>query len=50
VYYEPEGLEAFLAIPVGAFADPAFPPPKFSVYEGRMHAWVVPPAGAAHSR
>ena len=50
VYYEPEGLEAFLAIPVGAFADPAFPPPMFSVYEDRMHAWVVPPAGAAHSR
>jgi hypothetical protein len=48
VYYEPEGLEAFLAIPVGTFADPAFPPPTFSVYEDRMHAWVVPPEDAEH--
>lgn len=37
VYYEPEGLEAFLAIPVGAFADPDFPAPSVSVYEDRMH-------------
>ena len=50
VYYEPEGLEAFVAIPVGAFADPAFPPPMVSVYEERMHGWVVPPAAAEHFR
>lgn len=48
VYYEPEGLEAFLAIPVGAFADPGFPAPVVSVYEERMHQWVVPPPGAEH--
>ncbi|KNZ31938.1 MAG: aldehyde-activating protein [Methylibium sp. NZG] len=48
VYYEPEGLEAFVAIPVGAFADPHFPSPQVSVYEDRMHAWVVPPAEAQH--
>ena len=48
VYYEPGGLEAFLAIPVGAFADPTFPPPRASVYEERMHGWVVPPADAEH--
>jgi len=48
VFYEPEGLEAFLAIPVGAFADPGFPPPRVSVYESRMHGWVVPPADAEH--
>lgn len=48
VYYELEGLEAFVAIPVGAFAEPGFPPPTVSVYEDRMHAWVVPPAGAQH--
>ncbi|MBV8122954.1 MAG: GFA family protein [Paucibacter sp.] len=50
VYYEPEGLDEFLAIPVGAFADPGFPAPLVSVYEGRMHAWVVPPADAEHFR
>ncbi|MEK8029780.1 GFA family protein [Ideonella sp. DXS29W] len=48
VYYEPEGLEAFIAIPVGAFADPGFPPPTVSVYEERMHSWVAPPADAEH--
>lgn len=48
VYYEMEGLEAFLAIPVGAFADPDFPSPSVSVYESRMHRWVVPPLKAEH--
>jgi hypothetical protein len=28
------------AIPVGAFADPSFPAPNFSVYEERKHDWV----------
>ena len=48
VYYEPEGLEAFVAIPVGAFADPGFPGPAFSVYELRKHSWVVPPPDSEH--
>lgn len=48
VYYEAEGLEDFLAIPVGAFADPGFPAPIVSVYESRKHQWVVPPPGAEH--
>jgi hypothetical protein len=48
VYYELEGLEEFLAIPVGAFADPDFPTPRVSVYESRKHSWVVPPAEAEH--
>ena len=46
VYYAPEGLEEYLAVPVGAFADPAFPAPTVSVYESRMHGWVVPPSNA----
>jgi len=48
VFYEPEGLEEFLAIPVGAFADPDFPPPRVSVYESRKHGWVIPPPEAEH--
>lgn len=48
VYYKPEGLEAFVAIPVGAFADPGFPAPEYSVYESRKHSWVVPPSEAEH--
>jgi hypothetical protein len=50
VYYEsldPE-MSAFLAIPVGAFADPAFPAPRVSVYESRKHSWVIPPPEAEH--
>ncbi len=48
VYYELVALDGFIAIPVGAFADPAFPAPRISVYESRMHAWVVPPPDAEH--
>lgn len=48
VYYDMEALEAWVAIPVGAFADPAFPGPTVSVYEERMHGWVQPPADAEH--
>lgn len=48
VYYQTEGENEWIAIPVGAFANPDFPPPEVSVYEERMHKWVVPPAGAQH--
>lgn len=41
-------LSEFVAIPVGAFADPAFPQPVFSVYEERMHAWVTLPEPMEH--
>jgi hypothetical protein len=30
-----------IAVPVGAFADPNFPPPRFSVWEERKHSWVA---------
>jgi hypothetical protein len=48
VYYEPAAMEAYVGIPVGAFADPDFPPPTVSVYEERMHRWVIPPPDAEH--
>ena len=48
VYYELESVEGFLAIPVGAFADPDFPTPRVSVYEDRKHRWVVTPSEAEH--
>ncbi len=47
VYYR-FGDGSSIAVPVGAFADPAFPPPSFSVYEERMHPWVSVPEGAEH--
>lgn len=40
VVYENEGMEGMVAIPLGAFADPGFPAPRFSVHENRRHHWV----------
>jgi hypothetical protein len=37
-----------IAVPIGAFADPGFPPPTISVYESRRHAWVTVPAAVEH--
>ena len=48
VYYTIEGQEERIAIPIGAFADPTFPAPTFSVYEDRMHSWVMLPEGIEH--
>lgn len=48
VFYTAEDLEGSIAIPVGAFADPKFPSPTFSVYEERMHSWVSMPPGVEH--
>ncbi len=48
VYYTFDDMPEFIAIPVGAFADPAFPPPMVSVYEMRKHAWVGLPADIEH--
>lgn len=48
VYYTNAGSEDAIAIPIGAFADPTFPAPTVSVYEGRMHAWVKMPADIEH--
>jgi hypothetical protein len=41
VAYAIEGAPDLVAIPLGAFADPHFPHPTFSVYESRKHAWTV---------
>ncbi len=30
-----------IAVAVGAFADPSFPPPHYSVYEERKHPWIA---------
>jgi len=40
VFYRPDAMPDVVAIPVGAFADPYFPPPQVSVYGVRQHAWV----------
>src|ERR1700729_1821188 len=48
VYYVVDSTPDVIAIPVGAFADPSFPPPRVSVWEERSHRWVVMPADVEH--
>jgi len=41
VYYENSGkFDGLIAIPVGAFDDPYFGSPEYSVWEQRKHQWV----------
>jgi hypothetical protein len=41
VHYEIEGkFDGLVAIPLGAFDDPFFASPAFSVWEERKHTWV----------
>jgi hypothetical protein len=47
VFHTEEGYEdRSVSIAVGAFADPAFPPPRASIYDSRRHPWVQLPPGA----
>jgi hypothetical protein len=48
VFYMLDGAPGLIAIPIGAFADPDFPPPTVSVYESRRNPWVVVPATVEH--
>ena len=41
IAYVTEGMPDVTAVPIGAFADPAFPPPEYSAYEARKHSWVT---------
>ncbi|HEU5056540.1 MAG TPA: GFA family protein [Kofleriaceae bacterium] len=43
VYWVNEGLPDMIMVPVGAFADPTFPPPTIAVYSVRRHPWAVMP-------
>jgi hypothetical protein len=45
VHYADPSTPELVAVPIGAFADPAFPPPRVSVWEERKHEWVTLPAG-----
>jgi hypothetical protein len=40
VFYLMEAEPDLIAVAVGAFADPDFPAPTRSVYEGRRHGWT----------
>jgi hypothetical protein len=41
VFYTTQDAPDLVAVPVGVFADPSFPPPSVSVHEARMHSWVT---------
>lgn len=43
VYYVIDEEPDLVGVPVGAFADPTFPAPRYAVYESRRHPWVVTP-------
>ena len=49
VYYRLGPMPDVIAVPVGAFADRAFPAPGVSVYEARQHEWLqLLPADITH--
>jgi hypothetical protein len=48
VFYELSTVPDVVAVPIGAFAEPEFPPPRISVYESRRHRWVAVPAEVEH--
>jgi hypothetical protein len=48
VYYRTSDVPDVIAVPIGAFADPAFPAPTVSVYESRRHPWLTVPVAMEH--
>jgi hypothetical protein len=48
VFYEFDAEPTVVAVPIGAFADPAFPPPTRSIYESRQHPWLAIEAPMEH--
>ena len=48
VLYTLSTLPDVVAVPIGAFAEPAFPPPTVSVYESRRHPWLAAPMAMEH--
>jgi hypothetical protein len=47
-YYTLSTAPDAVAVPIGAFADPTFPPPTVSIYESRKHPWLAVPAAMEH--
>ena len=48
VFYATAAAPDVVAVPVGAFTDPSFPPPTVSVYESRRHSWLSLPQAIEH--
>ena len=41
VFYRRTAEPGRIAIPIGAFADPGFPPPTVSIFHERQHPWLA---------
>jgi len=41
VFYTLATAPDVIAVPIGAFAEPSFPPPTVSVFESRRHPWLA---------
>jgi hypothetical protein len=51
VFHTEEGVEDGVGVAVGAFAEPTFPAPRYSIYDCRRHSWVrLPPGTTAFER
>src|SRR5262245_59173046 len=50
LYWENTGFPDMIAVAIGTFADPNFPPPTISVWEECRHPWVSPPSDLAAKR
>ena len=48
VFYTLAPVPDVVAVPIGAFAEPDFPPPTISVYESRRHPWLALTAEMEH--
>jgi hypothetical protein len=48
VWYQGGPMSDAIAIPVGLFCDPSFPPPRHSVWEARKHPWLRIDAEVEH--
>ena len=48
VFFKFPAAPEMIAVPVGAFADPAFPAPIRSIWESRRHPWVELPEDIEH--
>jgi hypothetical protein len=48
VFYTLSTVPDVVAVPIGAFAEPAFPPPTVSVFESRRYPWLAMTAAMEH--
>jgi hypothetical protein len=48
VFYTLSTEPDVVAVPIGAFAEPDFPPPTISVFESRRHSWLAITAAMEH--